>query len=110
MLYARDYADAYNLALDYRSATRPRLLSESSASFSIETGEGSAIVLDPSSWVPPNNEGVSGPRPAPPGRVEVRGYVVLQSLDALPLDAPVGAVCLFDGRLFLRTEDGWTTL
>jgi hypothetical protein len=107
MLYARDFADQYSLALDYRSAPRPRLLSESSTSFSIETGEGAAIVLDPGSWTP-DNEGESRPRTT--GRVDVRGYVVLQSLDALPLDAPVGAVCLFDDRLFLRTADGWTEI
>jgi hypothetical protein len=107
MLYARDFADQYSLALDYRSALRPRLLSESSQSFSIETGEGAAIVLRPSSW-PRHQEGESLSTSS--GRVEVRGYVVLQSLDALPLDAPVGAVCLFEDGLFLRTAAGWTEI
>ncbi len=110
MLYARDYRDEFNLALDFRHASRPRLLSESTAPLSIETREYAPIVLDPSSWVRPKPDGTVPPRTAPPGRVEVRGYAVLQSLGALPLDAPVGAVCFVQGRLFLRTPDGWMML
>jgi hypothetical protein len=101
MLYARDYRDVFSLALDFRATDRPRLLSESPSPLSIETAAQAPIVLAPSSWP----QGTTSP-----GRVEVQGYVVLQSLDALPLDAPVGAVCLFDGRLFLRTADGWMQL
>jgi len=110
MLYARDYADEYSLTLDFRHAARPRLLSESTATFSIETRERAPIVLNPSSWVKPNRDGTVPRRTAPPGRVEVRGYVSLQALDVLPPDGPVGTLVFFDDHLHVRTSRGWVAL
>jgi hypothetical protein len=98
MLYARDYEDKFNLALDYRSASRPRLLSESGMPLRVETGAGAPIILNP-----------GGFQQRGPGGVEVTGYLTLHNLSTFP-EAPLGSIALVGGQVYLRTSVGWKVM
>jgi hypothetical protein len=109
-LYARDAHDRYSLALDYRDAAKPVLVSESGRPFLVRSGAGAPLVLDPSGFVKPRNDGTTPTRKAPPGRVQVTGYVALKNLDAFPRAAPNGSLAMVENRLYFHASGQWVAL
>jgi hypothetical protein len=119
LLYARDWQDKHNLALDYRAAT-PRLLSESPNPLRVETPIGADLELRPGAFDRKTGKPVrrSGAKVLADGELVVRGTqsltirpdagtVQLPELSSAPSGQPRGSLALVRGELLVMLDE-WT--